>query len=351
MVRMKALSVAVAAAAALAAAGAAGSAPRVSVPAGYVGAEASLPTAYPTPTIKPGAKCKLGFQSIVRANETINHFEKAFDARAKALGCTVVGLDDNVSADKQVSNMQQLVTAGVQVIVFQPLDPKATVPVLKRAVAKGIKVLALDATFGSTKTTEPYSPYVTSQVWQGRDIMAYLQAKQMAAAHPHAKVGLIGIGFAIPALKYLTKREAYWGKKFGLTIVGEQDNPADDAAGGNTAANGLLQHYKDMNAIIGYNDPSAVGAYAAARGLGRKLTIVGLNGSSDGLSAVKDGHIAATVQVQPVTWGIQLANAAYSLVTKQHLPLPKVVVSVSQTVTKDNISDIPSWDALIKQIK
>jgi ABC-type sugar transport system substrate-binding protein len=335
----------------LAAVASAGSEVNGGVPAGYVGAEAKLPTAYPVPKIKPGAKCKLGFQSIVRANETINHFEKAFDAEAKRLGCQVIGLDDNVDADKQVSNMQQLVTSKVQVIVFQPLDPRATVPVLKRAKAAGIQVLALDATFGSPKTTQPYSPYITSQVWQGRDIMAYLQAKAMAAAHPHAKVGLIGIGFAIPALKYLTKREAYWGKKFGLEILGTQDNPADDAAGGNTAANGLLQHYRDMDAIIGYNDPSAVGAYAAARGLGRKLTIVGLNGSSDGLNAVRSGQIASTVQVQPVTWGIQLARAAYSLVTKQNLPLPKIVVSVSQTVTKDNISSIPSWDNQIKAIK
>ena len=306
MVRTKALCFVALVVTVLVTAGAAGSKTgRVNggAPAGYVGAEASLPTSFPVPQTKSGTKCKLGFQSIVQANETIHHFSEAFAAEGKRLGCHVTVLDDNVSSDKQVSNMQQLVTAGVQVIVFQPLDPKATVPILKRAKSAGIKVLALDATFGSSTTTEPYSPYITSQEWQGRDIMAYLQAKAMAAAKPGAKVGLIGIGFAIPALKYLTKREAYWGKKFGLTIVGEQDNPADDAAGGNTAANGLLQHYPQMNAIIGYNDPSAVGAYAAARGLGRKITIVGLNGSSDGINGVRTGQIAATVQVQPVTWG------------------------------------------------
>jgi ABC-type sugar transport system substrate-binding protein len=262
----------------------------------------------------------------------------------------VIDLDDNLSVDKQISNMQQLVTAGVQVIVFQPLDPKATVPVLQRAKKAGITVLALDATFGSPKTTEPYSPYLTAQMWQGRDQMAYLQAKTMAAVHPHAKVGLIGIASDNPPLKFLMKRVQYWGKKFGLTFVGEQDNPTDDAAGGNTIAAGLLQHYPQMNALIAYNDPSAVGTYAAARGLHRNITIVGLNGSSDGIEAVKAGHIAATVQVSPVTWGIQLAEASYSIVTKQHLPLPKIVTGTSQVVTKANVDKIPSWDAQVKAI-
>ena len=43
--------------------------------------------------------------------------------------------------------------------------------------------------------------------------------------------------------------------------------------------------------MIGYNDPSAVGAVIAARAAGKELTVVGLNGTSDGIDGVKNGRL------------------------------------------------------------
>ncbi len=319
------------------------------VPKGYKGAEASLPTTYKAPA-KKGASCTIGFQNPTAQNETLGAWQSAVQAEGKVYGCKVIALDDKLSPDQQVTNMQQLLAQHVNVIIFYPLDPKATVPVLKKAKTAGVPVLAVDGTFGSPKATAPYLPYIASQVWQGRDIQAYEQVQQMAKIAPHAKVGLIGIGAPVPALKYLTVREAFWAKKFGLTIVGEQDNPTDDVTGGTTAANGLLQRYSDMTAVLGYNDPSAIGAYTAARGLHRSLTVIGVNGSSDGFTAVKAGHEAATVQVDVVGWGVQLVQAAYALITKQHLPLPKIIVRPSVLITKANVAKAPSWSAQIKAI-
>jgi ABC-type sugar transport system substrate-binding protein len=155
----------------------------------------------------------------------------------------------------------------------------------------------------------------------------------------------------VPALKYLNQRQAFWAKRFGLTVVGTQDNPTDDVVGGEKAANGLLQRYADMDAVIGYNDPSAMGAYTAARGAGRQLTIIGCNGSSDGIAAVKSGRIAGTVQVDAVGWGVEQAKAAYNLITKQNLPLPKIIVRPSTLVTKANVSKLRTWSQQIQAIR
>ena len=254
------------------------------------------------------------------------------------------------TAEAQIEVVNSLIAQKVNAIIFYPLDPKATVPVLKQAKKKGIPVVAIDGTFGSRTATAPYLPYIATQVWQGRDIQAFLQAKAMAAAKPKAKVGLIGLGFPVPALKYLNQREAFWARKAGLTIVGSQDNPSDDVTGGEKAANGLVQRYTNMNAIIGYNDPSALGAVIAARGANRNITIVGLNGDSAGLAAVKSGKLAATVRVDPVGWGTQTAIAAYSLITKQNLPLAKIIVRPAELVTKANVSKVASWKAQVKAI-
>lgn len=317
-------------------------------PKGYKGVEATLPTQYKRPAVKAGTSCTIGFQNPVAANETLSFLQKAVVKQASVFKCKVIALDDKLNPDKQVSNMQQLLAQNVDAIIFYPLDPKATQPVLKQAKSQGVPVLAIDATFGNPNAP---APNITTQVWQGRDIQAYLHAGAMKAANKSGKIGLIGIGFPVPALKYLTSRQSFYAKKNGLTVVGTRDNPSDDVTGGEKAANGLLQRYPDMNGVIGYNDPSALGAAAAARGVGKKLVIVGNNGSSDGLAGVKSGRLAATVQVDPVGWGSQLVLASYSLITKQNLPLPKVIVRPATLITKANVGSSPSWSAQVKAIR
>ena len=94
-----------------------------------------------------------------------------------------------------------------------------------------------------------------------------------------------------------------------------------------------------MDAVIGYNDPSAIGAVIAARSLGKKLTVVGLNGTSDGIAAVKDGRLVATVRSESVSIGQELVKGAYLLATKQKLPA-KVVVVRPNLVTKANVNKL-----------
>ena len=184
------------------AAGAMGRSGGVPVPNGYVGVEASLPTAYKSPAKKAGS-CTIGFQNPIAGNETLHTLQLAVVAQAKVYGCKVIALDDRTTPDKQVSNMQQLIAQKVNAIIFYPLDPKATVPVLKQAKSKGIPVVAIDGTFGSRTAKAPYLPYIATQVWQGRDIQAYLQIKALAAAAPRAATAS-----ATPARRRWCRRES-----------------------------------------------------------------------------------------------------------------------------------------------
>jgi ABC-type sugar transport system substrate-binding protein len=316
---------------------------------GYTGLEGKAASTYPKPVIQAGFKCTIGYQNPLAANESLQYMQKAAVAQAKALKCKLILLDDALDVDKQVSNMQQLLAQKVNAIVFYPLDPKAMIPVLAQAKKQGVPVVAIDAAFGNPKAK--VAPGIVAQVWQGRDIQAFLQVEALKKVKPDAKVGLIGIGAPVPALKYLNSRQKFYAEKAGMTVVGTQDNPSDDVTGGEKAGNALIQRYQDMDAVIAYNDPSAVGAVIAARAAGRKLTVIGLNGTSDGIAAVKDGRLAASVQNASPGIGIETVKAAYLLATKQTKNMPKVVILAPRIVTKANVNSLPSWDAEIKAIK
>ena len=315
----------------------------------YPGFESKYPQGFKVPKRVAGKRLTIGCQNPVGAgNETTSTFCKGVAAEAGALGMRYIGLDDALSLDKQVSNFNQLLARGANAIVLYPLAPNALRASLAKAKQQGVAVVGLNVTF--TKSAK--APGYAAQVWEGRDHEAYLSVAEMARIAPRGKVAVIGIGAPVPAIKYLAQRYRFWAKKFGLTVVGEQDNPTDDIPGGRQAMSGLLGKYSDIDGVLAYNDESAVGAYTAARSAGRNdIKIIGINGSSLGLSALKSGHVSAIVQVDAVGQGAQAAGAAYNVLTKQGLPLPNVVVRRPRLVTKDTLGSVASWSNELASIK
>jgi ABC-type sugar transport system substrate-binding protein len=315
----------------------------------YSGFENAYPHSFHVPKKVAGKHFTIGCQNPVGpGNETTTTFCKGVAAEAAALGMKYIGLDDDLSVSKQVTNFNQLLAQGANAIVLYPLAPNALRASLAKAKAQGVAVIGLNVTF--TKSAK--APGYDAQVWEGRDHEAYLSVAEMAKLVPHGKVVIIGIGIPVPALKYLAQRYRYWAAKFGLQVIGEQDNPSDDIPGGQQAMSGLLGKFGTIDGVLAYNDESAVGAYTAARNEGRTgIKIIGINGSSLGLSALRAGHVSAIVQVDAVNQGAQAAGAAYDELTKQGLPLPNVVVRQARLITASNIHSVSSWSAQLAQIK
>jgi ABC-type sugar transport system substrate-binding protein len=315
----------------------------------YSGFEKAYPAAFHVPKKVAGKQYTIGCQNPVNpGNETTAVFCKGVQAEAAALGMKYIGLDDNLSVSKQVSNFNQLLAQGANAIVLYPLAPNSLRASLSKAKKQGVVVVGLNVTF--TKSAK--APGYDAQVWEGRDREAYLSVAEMARLAPGGKIAIIGIGIPVPALKYLVQRYRFWAQKFGLHIIGEQDNPSDDITGGQQAMTGLLGKFGSIDGVLAYNDPSAVGAYTAARNEGRSgIKIIGINGSSLGISALKAKHVSAIVQVDAVNQGGQAAAAAYDVLTKQGLPLPKTVVRPARLLTQGNVGTAVTWASELAKIK
>jgi ABC-type sugar transport system substrate-binding protein len=315
----------------------------------YPGFEKGYRQSFPVPKKVAGKTYTIGCQNPVGpGNETTATFCKGVQAEASALGMKYIGLDDGLSIDKQVSNFNQLLARGANAIALYPLAPNALRASLAKAKRQGVAVVGFNVTFTKSAKATGYD----AQIWEGRDAEAYLSVAALASAAPRGKVVIVGIGAPVPAIKYLAQRYRFWAKKFGLQVIGEQDNPTDDIPGGRQAMSGLLGKYSDIDGVLAYNDESAVGSYTAARSAGRNdIKIVGINGSSLGLSALDAGHVAAIVQVDAVNQGAQAAAGAYDILTAQGGRLPKVVVMRPKLLTKDNLDSATSWADQLARIK
>jgi len=122
----------------------------------------------------------------------------------------------------------------------------------------------------------------------------------------------------------------------GIQVVAEQ--PADfDRTKGLDVMSNLLQAHPDVQGVIAANDEMALGAIKALGSkAGTSVSVVGFDGTPDGLNAVKDGTLYASVAQQPSQLGkIAVDNALKALDGKKVEETIKVPVKV---VTKENVA-------------
>ncbi|MGV3549206.1 substrate-binding domain-containing protein [Rhizobium sp.] len=90
-------------------------------------------------------KYKIGYDIYFGGNSWSVQLYKEFQAEAekRADEVEVSYTESELKADKQVANIEDLITKGVNAIIITPISPTAVIPVLKKAQAKGIKVVLL----------------------------------------------------------------------------------------------------------------------------------------------------------------------------------------------------------------
>jgi|SRR5581483_1771335 len=195
-------------------------------------------------------------------------------AAAKELGDTIVyNGPTEASATAQVPFIDAAVRQGAKAIIISADDPNAVAPALKRAAAKGVKVISYDADTAADARTVYVSPPAAKDMgyfeveWIGSQI-GYKGQIAILSATPTAANQNTWIKFMKQALK-LPK---YKGMQL-VKIAYGNDNDTKSA----TETQGLLQAYPNLKGIIA---PTTVGVAAAARVLqqAHKCGVVNLTG-------------------------------------------------------------------------
>lgn len=312
----------------------------------FSGLEQTVPSAYPHPKPKHLVLAYLNPEGS--SNEFLTILGQSMKLETQKLGGTYVEKDAEGDVNAQVSQFDQLLAQKVNGIAVFALDPKSLAPDVARAKAAGIHLVTID--FNFTNTSAAGLQGYESQVWQGRDMAAYLTAQEMTKLlKPGASTGTIDFEVKVPSIVYSIQQDAYWAQKFGLKVAGNASNPTDDIAGGEKAMTTLLGKYPSIKGVMAYNDPSAEGAYSAARSQGiTDIALAGENGGSDALGAIKAGRETFTIKLDDPSMGKDFAWGLYDLSEGVKIPAT-IKAGPPVLVNKDNVNSIVSWEAQLKQ--
>jgi ribose transport system substrate-binding protein len=233
---------------------------------------------------------------------------------AQKTGGKVITLDANLDVNKQISDFDNLLAQGAKVLPFLALDPKAFTGPFSRAAKDGATVVELY----NKDSAAPGKVYEDSES-AGADAV-----KLVAQKFPNgAKALLIG-GPPIPAVtaRIAGFKAAAPGAK--ITVLEQADNLKDNVNDARSLADDLITKHPDVNVVFGFNDNSAIGAGLVLKSRGIKNVLVfGINGTPEGIAAVKDGTITATYDGDQWGMGYQAAEAGAKIQNGQSVaPIP-----------------------------
>lgn len=295
----------------------------------------------------------VGFSNPQGAQPILQTFQKALVAAGKRLGIKVVPIDAQLNVQKQVSDINQMVAQHMNGIIVFPLAPNTLTPALNRARAAGIKVLGFNAVVQKPKAGASIAPY-DADFDQGEDYQGASMLARLVASRVHGAAGVLGIGIAVPvpSLHFMVQQYQAYLKKLAPAAkwLATVDNPTDDIAGGEkVASQAVTRFHGKIDAVMAYNDDSAIGAAIALKNAGVKNpVIVGQNGDPQGVKAIKSGQMTAMVDIVPWREALVAATMMHDLLTGKKVP--NWVATPVVMYTKANIGTRLDWNKAVQEI-
>jgi ribose transport system substrate-binding protein len=262
--------------------------------------------------------------------------------QAKKAGCEVSTSDGQNDMGKQISDVEDMLSKGINLLILNPRDPEGLVSTANAATAKGVKVVVMDSSI-NTKAN------VVTQVRSSNDQNGYLVGQWLAKTMQGKPMKIIllsgdkgnevGRDRRLGVFKGVVEGQLTNEGKSGFTVVGQGWGGWADE-GGLKAMEDLITAHPDANVVLGENDSMVLGAMKALKAAGKSdmLVLAAADGQKEALAAIKEGKYGATGLNDPdlvartaVDVGLKALNGT--------LPgdFPKLYLTTPAVITKENV--------------
>ncbi len=273
-----------------------------------------------------GASGAIGLSISTQNNPFFVTLAEGAKKAAKQAGVPLTVVDASDDATKQVSDIEDLVSKNVSVLIVNPVDSDAVTGAVEAAIAKGVRVISVD------------------RVVNGADIDCQIASDNVAGAElatqyivdtlgENVKTAeLVGTSGASAAIDRSQGFHNIADKK--LKVVASQT--ADfDRTQGMTVMENMLQADSSIQAVFAGNDEMALGAVEAISGAKKDVLVVGFDATDDAIEAIRQGRMGATIAQQPDLIGSTAVENAIRLTKGESIP-KEIPVEVT-LITKDTV--------------
>ncbi|WP_028032360.1 ABC transporter substrate-binding protein [Chelativorans sp. J32] len=265
---------------------------------------------------------------------------KGIEDRAKEINPNVkiTSVSADYDLNKQVSQIDSFIAAGVDIIMLNAVDVNAIAPAVQKAKDAGIVVAAFDVSAPGADVT-----VMTNNVKAGEIACQYI-VDQLGGK---GNVIIINGPQSSSIVDRVKGCKAVFEKNPDINILSDDQNGQGSREGGLDVMQGLLTRFDDVDAVFAINDPTGIGAELAARQLNRTdFIITAVDGAPDIEQALKTGNsmIKASASQDPYVMAGQALEMGYKVLQGEK-PDPDTVLLDPQLITADNVNEYKGWTA------
>ncbi len=281
---------------------------------------------------------KIGISFPVIDHPYFLEIDSGFDAAEEEFNVTYVKTDAQLDVNKQLSDVEDLVIQEVDGLIAMPLDPTSIIPAIEAANDAGIPVVTVD--LGAAGGV--IASHIASDNYEGGKLVAQYLIEQLGG-----KGNLVCLE-GVPTAESNTSRVKGFKEEIAnypdIKLVASQPSGTINSKeeGLNTMEN-MLQANPEIDGVFAINDELAVGVVEAIKSAGREgIIVVGFDANEDGLDAIRNGDVHATVAQFPsymAYTGIKtLIDAINGVDVPQFVAAPLVLVTIDNVDTfKDEV--------------
>jgi ribose transport system substrate-binding protein len=259
--------------------------------------------------------------------------KKGSEDAAKKDGVNVnfIGPETEAMVDKQIDMLSAELAKKPQAIGFAALDSQAAIPLLKKAQAEKIPVIAFDS---GVEGDIPLTTCRTDSVAAGAtaaDKMAELIGDSGdVAVIVHDQTSRTGIDRRDGFLNEMKAKHP------NIKIVSVQYGAGDHLKSAEIAK-ADIQANPNLKGIFGANEGSAEGAAIGVKESGKKLVLIGFDAGKEQKDAIRSGLMAGAITQNPIGIGACVVDSAVKALKGEKLP--KVIDTGFYYYDKTNIDD------------
>ncbi|CAM5682515.1 MULTISPECIES: ABC transporter substrate-binding protein [Streptomyces] len=267
-------------------------------------------------TPKPGSKtCAIdayGAEKLDLKNATVGFSQSEKEANpfriaetqsikdeAKKRGVKLLTANAQSQFSKQISDVQDLLAKGADLLVIAPLNSDGWDPVLQAAAAKKVPIVTIDRKINATACKDYVSFIASDFVEQGRRAADQMIEATGGKGEVAILLGSAGNNVTTERTKGFKERIAE--KAPELKVVFEQTGDFAREKGQQVTEQ-LIQSKPGIKGIYAENDEMGLGAVAALKGAGKKagdVKIVTVDGTRNAVQGIVDGWISGVIESNP----------------------------------------------------
>jgi len=261
-----------------------------------------------------GESFVFGYTSMTQLNPFFVILEESIREVVEDNGHTMITMNPAMDVELQINQIEDLIAQNIDAIFLNPVDWEGITPALIMLQDAGIPIINYDA--------EVYEiDRVTTFVGSDNRNAGRVIGQDLVERFPEG--GQIAI-LDSPTMNSVLDRvdgflEAIEGEPFEIVF---QQDARGDLETALDIADDLLVAHPDIIAIIGGNDPTALGALAAVTAAGRTdIAIYGVDGSPDAKVAMAaGGPFVASGAQSPISIGRMSAEVAMQILAGETVP-------------------------------